>query len=68
MARLKAAQRNKLPDSAFGIPSERKYPLTDRAHRINAEARATQQVKKGNLSPATAAQIKAKAQRGLGKK
>ena len=31
-AKLKAAARNKLPDSAFGIPEDRKYPLNDAAH------------------------------------
>lgn len=65
MAKLKAASRNALANSAFGIPSQRKYPMPDRAHAANAKARATQQVKKGNLSPATAAKIKAKANRVL---
>lgn len=27
-----AKERNALPDSAFGLPDERKYPLTDAAH------------------------------------
>ena len=31
-AKLKAAARNELPDSAFGIPEDRKYPLNDAAH------------------------------------
>jgi hypothetical protein len=29
---MSAAERNKLPDSAFGIPSKRKYPLDTEAH------------------------------------
>jgi len=29
---MSAAERNKLPDSAFGIPSQRKYPLDTEAH------------------------------------
>lgn len=29
---MTAAERNKLPDSAFGIPSQRKYPLDTEAH------------------------------------
>jgi hypothetical protein len=66
MAKLKAASRNALSDRAFGIPGERKYPMPDRAHAANAKARATQQVRKGNLAPATAAKIKAKANRVLG--
>jgi hypothetical protein len=67
MAKLTAAQRNKLPKSAFGEPGQRKYPMSDRSHAANAKARATQQVKKGNLSPAQAAKIRAKANRILGK-
>ena len=30
--KLKATERNELPDSAFGIPSKRKFPLNDPAH------------------------------------
>lgn len=67
MAKLKAAKRNKLPDSKFGMPGSRKYPMPDKSHAVNAKARATQQVKKGNLSPSSAAKIKAKANRVLGK-
>lgn len=29
-AKINTEDRNKLPDSAFGIPSKRKYPLTDK--------------------------------------
>ena len=29
---LSTKERNELPDSAFGLPNERKYPLTDAAH------------------------------------
>lgn len=31
-AKLKAAARNDLPDSDFGLPEDRKYPLNDAAH------------------------------------
>lgn len=68
MAKLKTAARNKLKKSTFGIPSERKYPMPDKAHAVNAKARATQMVKKGKLSPSTASKIKAKANKVLGKK
>ncbi|HEY1896692.1 MAG TPA: hypothetical protein VGG62_10490 [Terracidiphilus sp.] len=61
MAELKARTRNKLPASTFGLPGERKYPMPDRSHAGNAKARATQQVKAGNLSPAAAARIRKKA-------
>ena len=42
MAKLTAAARNKLPDSAFAIPSQRKYPINDPSHRQNALARVSQ--------------------------
>ena len=67
MAKLKAASRNALADRVFGIPSQRKYPLDTPGRAANAKGRATQQVKAGNLSPSTAAKIKAKANRVLGK-
>lgn len=67
MAKLKAAKRNKLPDSKFGLPGSRKYPMPDKSHAANAKARATQMVKKGKLSEASASKIKAKANRVLGK-
>lgn len=66
MAVLKTKRRNALPKSTFGLPGERKYPMPDRSHAANAKARATQQVKAGHLSPASAAKIRAKANRILG--
>lgn len=66
MAKLTARTRNAIPTSKFAGP-DRSYPVNDRAHAANAKARATQQVEKGNLSPSTAAKIKAKANRVLGK-
>lgn len=59
MAKLTAKKRNALPKKSFGEPSN------DRAHAANAKARATQQVKKGNLSPAEKSRIVAKANRML---
>lgn len=67
MAMLKASTRNALPSSTFGLPGSRKYPMPDASHAANAKARATQQVAKGNLSPASAAKIRAKANKVLGK-
>jgi hypothetical protein len=66
MAKLNAKKRNALADSTFAGP-DRSYPVPDKSHAANAKARATQQVKAGHLSPATAAKIKAKANRVLGK-
>ena len=65
MADLTAKKRNSLKSSTFGLPGQRKYPMPDRSHAANAKARATQQVKKGNLSPSQAAQIRAKANQVL---
>lgn len=67
MAKLRAARRNKLPASKFGLPGSRKYPMPDRSHASNAKARATQMVKRGKLSAASAARIRAKANRVLGR-
>jgi len=65
--KLSAAARKAIPTSKFGLPGSRKYPMPDPAHAANAKARASQQVKKGNLSPASAAKIRAKANAVLGK-
>ncbi len=67
MAKLNAKARKKIPSSEFGMPGERKYPMPDKSHAANAKARATQMVKRGKLSPASASKIKAKADRVLGK-
>lgn len=61
MGIINSAMRNKLPSSTFGLPGERKYPMPDKSHAANAKARATQQVKAGNLSAGQAQQIRAKA-------
>jgi hypothetical protein len=67
MAELKARARNKLPESEFGLPGERKYPMPNKSHAANAKARATQMVDKGKLSPAAAAKIRKKANAILSK-
>ena len=66
--KLDAAERKDIPSSKFGLPSSRKYPVNDKSHAANAKARATQQVAKGNLSPASAAKIRSKANAVLGGK
>lgn len=68
MAELTEKRRSKIPSSKFGMPGSRKYPMPDKAHAANAKARATQQVKKGNLSSSSAATIRAKANKVLGGK
>lgn len=64
---LTAAKRKRLPKSTFGLPGSRKFPMPDRSHAANAKARATQGVKAGTLSASSAAKIRAKANRILGK-
>lgn len=64
MSKLTAAMRNHLPDSKFAGP-DRSYPIPDASHAANAKARATQQENKGNLSPAAASRIRARANKVL---
>jgi len=68
MAKLSTAARKHIPASEFGLPGSRKYPMPDAGHAENAKSRATQQVHKGKLSEASAARIRAKANRILGEK
>lgn len=67
MAKLTSRSRKHLAASTFGLPGERKYPMPDRGHAANAKARASQQVKKGNLSESSKKKIDAKANRILHK-
>lgn len=67
MAKLDTAERKHIRKSEFGLPGSRKYPMPDRSHAANAKARATQMVKRGKLSAASAEKIRAKANRILGK-
>ncbi len=66
MAKLTTKGRKGLSESQFGLPGERKYPMPDKAHAVNAKARASQMVKRGKLSPGSAAKIRAKANKMLG--
>lgn len=61
MAKLTSKGRKALKPSQFALPKERKYPVDDKSHAINAKARATQAVIKGLLSPTAKAIIDAKA-------
>ncbi|MEA2632750.1 MAG: hypothetical protein QOE66_2969 [Chloroflexota bacterium] len=65
MAELTTRKRNATPKSEFGLPEEHKYPMPDKSHAANAKARATQQVKKGNLTSAERTKIDRKADRIL---
>jgi len=69
MSKLTSKQRRKLPKSEFAIPSERKYPINDKAHAANAKARASQMENKGKISESEKNKIDAKANKALkGKK
>ena len=67
MAKLTAAERRKIPASKYGLPKQRKYPMEDREHAGLAKSYAAKEVRKGKLSAASAAKIRAKANRILGK-
>jgi len=67
MPDLDEKDRDKLKESQFGLPDERKYPMPDKSHARNAKARASQQVKKGNLSKTEQAKIDRKADKVLNK-
>ena len=68
MAELSGKKRSNLKDKTFGLPDERKYPMPDKSHAANAKARASQQLKKGNITAAEKKQIDAKANKKLGGK
>jgi hypothetical protein len=67
MANLSEKQRDKLPDSKFGLPEEHKYPMPDKAHARNAKARASQQQNAGRITAAEERKIDRKADKVLGK-
>jgi hypothetical protein len=67
MATLTEKQRDKMPDSKFGLPEEHKYPMPDKSHAANAKARASQQEEKGTITAKEKAKIDRKADRILDK-
>jgi hypothetical protein len=67
MATLTEKKRDNLKDSTFGLPEEHKYPMPDKSHAANAKARASQQVKAGNLTKTEKAKIDRKADKILDK-
>ena len=66
MARLTSNERSKLPSKDFAGPN-RSFPVENRSHAIAAERMVGRSVAAGNITPAQAAQIKAKAKAVLGK-
>jgi hypothetical protein len=67
MPDLDQKKRDSLPDSKFGLPDERKYPMPDKAHARNAKARASQQQNKGRITAAEEKKIDRKADKVLNK-
>jgi len=68
MGVLSTKARKKLPASVFGLRKQRKYPMPDRGHAINAKMRATEMEHKGKLSPSQKKRIFAAANRVLKRK
>ena len=60
---MKAKARRKLKKSQFGLPGQRKYPMPDKEHAVNAKARAKQQRKRGTLSKSAYEKVVARANR-----
>jgi hypothetical protein len=58
--------RDALPDSAFGLPETRAYPMPDKTHARNAKARAAEEFNRGMLSARDRTPIDEKADRILG--
>jgi hypothetical protein len=54
MAKLTSWRRRRLPDSAFAIPEERKFPLEDESHARNALTRASGTKYEGRVKAAVA--------------
>ena len=65
MATLNEKKRDKLPESKFGLPDERKYPMPDKSHARNAKARASQAQNAGRISSADEQKIDRKADKIL---
>lgn len=61
MTKLTQSARDALPDSAFGLPETRSYPMPDAVHARNAKARAAEEFHRGILSAADRTRIDAKA-------
>lgn len=68
MAKLHAAERNKLPKSEFGMPKERKYPMPDKNHARVAKSYASKEEHAGVISESTKEKIDRKADSVLGHK
>ena len=66
MAVLGSKKRAKLPASNFALPKQRAYPIPDKAHARNAKARASQALKRGEISKSEFDTVIRKANKMLG--
>jgi len=62
---LSSAERRALPAKEFGLPQQRKYPITDRGHAIAAKGRALTAMRDGFIDREQYAKIVRKADRWL---
>ena len=67
MSTLSEKQRDKMPESTFGLPDERKYPMPDKSHARNAKSRASQAQNAGRITTAEEKKIDRKADKILDK-
>lgn len=65
MSDLTTKTRKRIPTKEFGLPEERKYPLSDKAHARNAKARASEEYHAGKLSKADEERVDRKANEKL---
>lgn len=65
MSVLTTKQRNKEPNSAFGLPKLRKFPLTNISHDEDAKGRARQAYNKGKITGAQLAEVDRKANKRI---
>jgi hypothetical protein len=63
---MTAARRRKLPAKKFGLPEKGKYPVDTPARARNAKARVAQALRDGEITPADAKKVIAKADAVLG--
>jgi hypothetical protein len=68
MAKLTTSKKKAEPESDFGLPEQREYPMPDAAHARNAKARATQAENAGKLSAPDKKKVDSKADKVLKKK
>lgn len=67
MAKLRKSVRDMLSSSTFGLPEQRKYPITDKNHARVAKSYASKEYHAGKLSASQKAKIDRKANAKLGR-